>query len=72
MAYRKKYKPCILKYKALILKYVPYIFRCDKCLINNNLQKSLKKVQRLECEAVVKNRVRSRFSCSESGKKTDL
>ena len=27
MAYRKKYKPCILKYKALILKYVPYIFR---------------------------------------------
>ena len=37
MAYRKKYKPCILKYKALILKYVPYIFRRDKCLINNNL-----------------------------------
>ena len=26
MAYRKKYKPCILKYKALISKYMPCIF----------------------------------------------
>ena len=39
MAYRKKYKPCILKYKALILKYVPYIFCCNKNLKHNNLQK---------------------------------
>ena len=38
MAYRKKYKPCILKYKALILKYVPYIFAICKCLNNNNLK----------------------------------
>ena len=38
MAYRKKYKPCILKYKALILKYVPYIFGDSKSLINKNLQ----------------------------------
>ena len=44
MAYRKKYKPCILKYKALILKYVPYIFRCYKYLINNNLQKSMQHI----------------------------
>ena len=27
MAYRKKYKPYILKYKALVSKYMPYIFR---------------------------------------------
>ena len=26
MAYRKKYKPCILKYKGLISKYMPCIF----------------------------------------------
>ena len=39
MAYRKKYKPCILKYKALILKYVPYIFALYKYLKNNNLKK---------------------------------
>ena len=39
MAYRKKYKPCILKYKALILKYVPYIFGDSKSLINRNLQR---------------------------------
>ena len=38
MAYRKKYKPCILKYKALILKYVPYIFAFYKYLKNNNLK----------------------------------
>ena len=38
MAYRKKYKPCILKYKALILKYVPYIFDEKRHLIFNNLQ----------------------------------
>ena len=38
MAYRKKYKPCILKYKALILKYVPYIFDLYKYLKNNNLK----------------------------------
>ena len=38
MAYRKKYKPCILKYKALILKYVPYVFALYKCLKNNNLK----------------------------------
>ena len=38
MAYRKKYKPCILKYKALILKYVPYIFALYKYLKNNNLK----------------------------------
>ncbi len=38
MAYRKKYKPCILKYKALILKYVPYIFTLYKYLKNNNLK----------------------------------
>ena len=38
MAYRKKYKPCILKYKALILKYVPYIFVLYKYLKNNNLK----------------------------------
>ena len=37
MAYRKKYKPCILKYKALILKYVPYIFREKRYLIFSNL-----------------------------------
>ena len=35
MAYRKKYKPCILKYKALI---VPYIFALYKYLKNNNLK----------------------------------
>ena len=38
MAYRKKYKPCILKYKALILKYVPYIFALYKYLKNNSLK----------------------------------
>ena len=38
MAYRKKYKPCILKYKALILKYVPYISALYKYLKNNNLK----------------------------------
>ena len=38
MAYRKKYKPCILKYKALILKYVPYILALYKYLKNNNLK----------------------------------
>ena len=32
MAYRKKYKPCILKYKALISKYMPYIFSKNKML----------------------------------------
>ena len=32
MAYRKKYKP-------YILKYVPYIFRFSGCLIHSNLQK---------------------------------
>ena len=37
MAYRKKYKPCILKYKALILKYVPYIFDLFKYLKHKNL-----------------------------------
>jgi len=37
MAYRKKYKPCILKYKALILKYMPYIFDLFKCLKHKNL-----------------------------------
>jgi len=37
MAYRKKYKPCILKYKALVLKYMPYIFRDSKWLIDNIL-----------------------------------
>ncbi len=35
MAYRKKYKPCILKYKALISKYMPCIFRLYNSLINN-------------------------------------
>ena len=39
MAYRKKYKPYILKYKALILKYMPYIFSEKSHLIFNNLQK---------------------------------
>ena len=38
MAYRKKYKPCILKYKALILKYMPYIFCEKRHLIFNDLQ----------------------------------
>ena len=38
MAYRKKYKPCILKYKALILKHVPYIFAFYKYLKNSNLK----------------------------------
>ena len=38
MAYRKKYKPCILKYKALISKYVPYIFCHNNSLTHNNLQ----------------------------------
>ena len=38
MAYRKKYKPCILKYKALILKYVPYILDLYKKLKTNNLK----------------------------------
>jgi len=37
MAYRKKYKPCILKYKALVLKYMPYIFHDSKWLIDNIL-----------------------------------
>ena len=37
MAYRKKYKPCILKYKALISKYMPYIFRLSKYLTDCNL-----------------------------------
>ena len=37
MAYRKKYKPCILKYKALISKYMPYIFCRYKYLKNNSL-----------------------------------
>jgi len=37
MAYRKKYKPCILKYKALVLKYMAYIFRDSKWLIDNIL-----------------------------------
>ncbi|PWL78655.1 MAG: hypothetical protein DBY24_07160 [Prevotellaceae bacterium] len=39
MAYRKKHKPCILKYKALISKYMPCIFCLFKYLKNNNLQK---------------------------------
>ena len=38
MAYRKKYKPYILKYKALVSKYVPYIFREKRHLIFNDLQ----------------------------------
>ena len=37
MAYRKKYKPCILKYKALVSKYMPYIFREKRYLIFSNL-----------------------------------
>ena len=45
MAYRKKYKPCILKYKAHILKYVPYIFREKRYLIFNNLQNPQKEGQ---------------------------
>ena len=45
MAYRKKYKPYILKYKALILKYVPYIFREKRDLIFNNLQNPQKEGQ---------------------------
>ena len=45
MAYRKKYKPCILKYKALILKYVPYIFREKRYLIFSNLQNPQKEGQ---------------------------
>ena len=39
MAYRKKYKPYILKYKALISKYMPYIFRLFKHLNHKDLQK---------------------------------
>ncbi len=39
MAYRKKYKPCILKYKALILKYVPYIFWLSKKLVFSKVKK---------------------------------
>ncbi len=42
MAYRKKYKPCILKYKALVLKYMPYIFRDSKWLIDNILWNCVK------------------------------
>ena len=38
MAYRKKYKPYILKYKALVSKYVPYIFCEKRYLIFNDLQ----------------------------------
>ena len=37
MAYRKKYKPYILKYKALVSKYMPYIFREKRYLIFSNL-----------------------------------
>ena len=39
MAYRKKYKPYILKYKALVSKYMPYIFRRYKHLKNKHIQK---------------------------------
>jgi len=42
MAYRKKYKPYILKYKALISKYMPYIFRLSKHLNHKDLQKGQK------------------------------
>ena len=51
MAYRKKYKPCILKYKALILKYVPYIFDEKRHLIFNNLQNPQKESNFVEFNA---------------------
>ena len=45
MAYRKKYKPCILKYKALVSKYMPYIFCEKRYLIFSNLQNPQKEGQ---------------------------
>jgi hypothetical protein len=55
MAYRKKHKPCILKYKALISKYMPCIFCLFKCLKDNNLQKLSKTFYSLDLQPVTKH-----------------
>ena len=55
MAYRKKHKPCILKYKALISKYMPCIFHLFKSLIHSNLQKFSKFSYLLDLQPVTKH-----------------
>ena len=67
MAYRKKYKPYILKYKALISKYMPYIFRLFKHLNHKDLQKGQKWRQKHERQRGVLERLLTVFCYAGRG-----